>query len=68
MEVDIMLCSLSSKLSSQEMEAIKSLEQELGKTLLSFTCHEIKPTSLNEDQIDRIQSLEKKIGVSLVAV
>jgi hypothetical protein len=67
-EVENMLCSLSTKLGQQDLEHIKSLEKEVGKTILSFTCHEVKPASLNEDQINKIKNFESQIGVSLVAV
>ena len=63
-----MLCSLSSKLGTEDLNAIKTLEQELGMVLLSFNCHDLNPAQLTEDQLSRVQSLEGKLGVALVAV
>jgi len=54
-----MLCSLS-KLDDSQLGQIESLEKELGKTLLSFTCHDIKPAELKGDELEKIKNLEKK--------
>ena len=62
-----MLCSLSD-LDSSKLTEIQSLEKELGKTLLSFSCHDIKPDEIQENDLERIKTLEQKLGVSLVAV
>jgi len=62
-----MLCSLSS-LDKDQLERIKSLEQELGKSLLSFTCHDIQAAKLNDEQLQKIRRLEDQLGVVLVAV
>lgn len=58
-----MLCSLSTKLG-----AIKTLEKELGKTLLAFSCYPLKPAEISKDQLAKVQEVEKKLGISLVAV
>ncbi len=63
-----MLCSLSSKLTEDHLQSIRSLEEEIGKTLLAFSCHDIKPSSLNENELSKIQKLEKDLSISLVAV
>ena len=62
-----MLCSLSN-LDGTQLDKIKSLEEEMGKQLLSFTCHDINPAELKDDELNRIQSLESQLGVSLIAV
>ncbi len=62
-----MLCSLSS-LDNSQLEKIISLEKELGKQLLSFTCHDVKPAELQDNEINQIQNLENELGFSLVAV
>jgi hypothetical protein len=62
-----MLCSLS-HLKDQDLDQIRSLENELGKTLLAFSCHQGSPTPLAETELGKIQSLEKNLGLSLVAV
>ena len=62
-----MLCSLS-QLNGMEMDEIKALELELGITVLAFSCHQAEPKKLDKDTLDRIQSLENRLGLSLVAV
>jgi hypothetical protein len=62
-----MLCSLSN-LNNQDLEQIQSLEAELGKPLLAFSCHRTAPAMLAKTELDKIQNLEKKLNISLVAV
>ena len=63
-----MICSLSSNVSQATLKSINDLESELGKTLLAFSCHSVKPSTLSADELKKIQALEKKLGVSLIAV
>ena len=63
-----MLCSLATKVSDETVAAINTLEKDLGKTLLAFQCHNLKPSDLSEDELQRIKEVESKLGVSLVAV
>jgi hypothetical protein len=62
-----MLCTLS-HLDGQVIEQIKALEDELHQTLLAFSCHNVNPTPLETDKLAKIQELENKLGISLVAV
>lgn len=62
-----MLCSYS-KTESIDLEAIQGLEKNLGKTLLAFSCQDIKPAEIKDEELARINELEKKLGVVLVAV
>lgn len=62
-----MLCTLS-HLDSQAIEQIKALENELQQTLLAFSCHNVLPTQLEADKLAKIQQLENKLGISLIAV
>ncbi len=63
-----MFCSLSTNLSKEDLTLINSLEAELGATLLAYSCHEGEPADISEDKVKKIQMLERKLGVSLVAV
>jgi len=63
-----MLCSLATKLNPEDLQAIKALEQELALPLLAFACHDIKSAAVNTEQLGKIQALENRLGVSLVAV
>lgn len=63
-----MLCSLSTKLAEPEMRDITTLENELGHPLLAFSCHEVAAAELKPEELQKIQELEAKLGVSLVAV
>ncbi|AEB08473.1 hypothetical protein [Desulfobacca acetoxidans] len=63
-----MLCSLSTKLGPEELQAINTLEQELATPLLAFSCHDLKPAEMSSAQLSQIQALENRLGISLVAV
>jgi hypothetical protein len=64
-----MLCSLSTKLGSEDLMAINALEKELGTPLLAFSCRsDLKPADVSGDQLAKIKALEGKLGLSLVAV
>ena len=64
-----MLCSLSTKLSSDDLQAINALESELGTPILAFSCRgDIKPADVSTDNLAKIQALENKLGLSLLAV
>ncbi len=62
-----MLCSLS-KLDDAGIGKIKSLEEDLGKKLLSFSCHELSHADLDDSELQKVKSLESSLGVSLIAV
>ncbi len=62
-----MLCSLT-KLSETDLKEINLLETEIKKPLLAFACHNVRPAQLSDDEMERVQTLEKKLGMSLVAV
>ncbi len=63
-----MLCSLSNKLDESTLKSVQDLEKGLGKTLLAFSCHDLKASTLDADQLSKIQKLENDLSVSLVAV
>ncbi len=63
-----MLCSLSTKLTPEDLQAITALEQELAVPLLAFSCHDVQPAALKPEQLSKIQALENRLGLSLVAV
>ena len=62
-----MLCSLSS-LDESKVTEIQALEKDLGKTLLSFSCHDIQAAEVPDEDLAKIKALENKLSVSLVAV
>ncbi|UWX57662.1 hypothetical protein NY406_10805 [Chlorobaculum sp. MV4-Y] len=62
-----MLSSLS-KLTPEQLEEIRSLEQKLGKTLLSFSSYDVVSEDLDAEEIAALQALEEKLGTMLVAV
>jgi len=67
-EENIMLCSIG-KIEEKQLDEIRSLEEELGKTILAFQCGgETKPAALDEKQLQRIRDLEEKLHLTLVAV
>lgn len=62
-----MVCSLS-KLTEQELSAIQQLERNIKKSLLAFSCHDLKIAELSPEDLKSIQTLENRLGISLVAV
>jgi hypothetical protein len=62
-----MMCSLS-RLEPKELDTIQSLEQEVGRPLLAFSCHDIKAAELRDEQLAKIRDLEAKLGIYLVAI
>ena len=62
-----MLSSLS-KLTPEQLEEIRSLEQKLGKTRLSFSSYDVVSEDLNPEEVAALQALEDKLGTMLVAV
>jgi len=63
-----MLCSLASGLGQEDLGEITRLERDLGVTVLAYTCHEVEPASLDDEQLGRLRDLEDTLGVRLVAV
>ncbi len=62
-----MLSSLS-KLSPAELEEVRRLELELGKTLLSYSSYDVVADDLTDEDLVRVRQLEKRLGTSLVVV
>ena len=62
-----MLCSLAS-LDKEKVEAIQALEKKMGKTVLAFSCRDLKADILKDDEIAQIKEAESRLGLSLVAV
>lgn len=54
-----MLSSLS-KLTAEDLAEIRKLEQDLGKTLLSFSGYDVIAGNLSDDELLRVRELEKK--------
>ncbi len=63
-----MICSFSNNLDANALKTIADLEKDLGKTLLSFSCHDLTTSSLSADELQKVKDAESKLGVSLVAV
>ncbi|KJS28951.1 MAG: hypothetical protein VR64_22105 [Desulfatitalea sp. BRH_c12] len=63
-----MLCSIATNIDESTLQTIQDLEKDLGKSLLAFKCHELKPSIVSDGELSRIKEVEKKLGMSLVAV
>jgi hypothetical protein len=63
-----MICSITNNMDEATLKSLTDLEKDLGKTLLAFSCHDVKPSMLSADELQKVQDVEKKLGVSLVAV
>jgi len=62
-----MICSLSN-LTDEDLAQIRSLESELDSPLLAFSCHGIRPAVLDDEKLQKIEALENRLGISLLAV
>jgi hypothetical protein len=62
-----MMCSLSA-LDQNKINAIKEMEQKIGKTVLAFSCREIEPAELTREELALIADTEKQLGLLLIAV
>ncbi|KZK74887.1 MAG: hypothetical protein A3K90_10105 [Pelodictyon luteolum] len=62
-----MLPTLSA-LTQSQIEEVRSLERELGKTILSFSGCDVSPEVLTPGELEKIRELEDRIGTMLVAV
>jgi hypothetical protein len=67
-EEKIMLCSIATHMNESTLQTIKELEKDLGKTLLAFKCHDLRPSMLSAEQLRKLQEIENNLGISLVAV
>lgn len=62
-----MLYSLSN-IPADKLAEIQAIEAEIGRPLLAFSPVETEPAKLDGAKIEKIQQLEKDLGVVLVAV
>jgi hypothetical protein len=62
-----MLSSLS-KLTPEQIGEIRKLEEELGKTMLSFSSYDVIAGGLSTEELARVRELEKQIGTVLIAL
>ncbi|NTW83434.1 MAG: hypothetical protein HGB36_08725 [Chlorobiaceae bacterium] len=62
-----MLSSLS-KLTPAQLEAVRALEKEIGKTLLSYSGYDVVADDLAAHELEKVRELEKTLGTALVAV
>jgi len=62
-----MICNLS-KLSENDLKEINQLETEIKTPLLAFSCHDIQSAILTDDALSKVEILEKKLRISLLAV
>ncbi len=62
-----MICSLS-KLDDKKLQEVQALEKNLGKPLLAFACYDTKPAQVDKEELSKINDLEHRLGITLVAV
>jgi len=62
-----MICSYAT-VDEEKLKSLQKLGKNMGRTLLAFSCQEIKPAQLTPEQLENIQTLEKDLGVVLVAL
>jgi hypothetical protein len=62
-----MHCTLA-KIDDTSLDQIKNLEKKTGKVVLAYACQPAKAANLNPDEVKELQGLEKKLGMTLVAL
>lgn len=62
-----MICSYDIA-DDNKIKALQEAEKEVGTTLLAIKCEEYKPAALTKEQLERIQILEKELGLVVIAV
>ncbi len=62
-----MICSFLN-LSENDLKEINQLETEIKAPLLAFSCHDVSSAILTDDALVKVEGLEKKLGISLLAV
>ena len=62
-----MYCTLA-ELDKGKLNAVKDLEKQTGKTILAWSCAELKPAGLDQGTLAELQEAEKKTGLVLLAV
>ena len=63
-----MLYSISQTLRPEDVSQVQSLEQEIGKNVLAFSPQPLQHSNLSSEEIVKLQELEKKLGIVLLAV
>jgi hypothetical protein len=63
-----MLCSIATRVDESKLQVINDLEKDLGKTILAFQCHQVSPSRLSTEELRKIQEVETRLGISLIAV
>ncbi len=62
-----MICSYDA-VDDKKINALQEVEKDVGKVLLAINCQEFKPAELTPEQLDRVQALEKELGMVVIAV
>mgnify|MGYP000468093155 CR=1 FL=1 len=63
-----MLYSIAQTLRPEDVSQVQSLEQEIGKNILAFSPQPLEHSNLSSQEVEKLQELEKKLGIVLVAV
>lgn len=54
-------------LDRDSLKAVQALEDDIGSPLVAMSTVEADPAALPEDKLTKIRSLEKELGIVLVA-
>ncbi len=55
-------------LGNDQLQQIKSLEKQLGKTIIALKGHETNLAELSTEQLAMLKQSEGKLGLTLIAV
>ena len=56
------------KLTQEQVDKIRRFESETGKRVLVFEEHQVHPDQLDEQELQKLKSLEKELGLVVVAI
>lgn len=62
-----MMCTLT-PLDAKKEDELKKMEQQMGKTLLAYSCSSTEPAQLSDAELNRLREFEQKLGLVLIAV
>jgi len=62
-----MICSYA-PMDEKKLDSLQRLEEEMGQTLLAYSCHNMKPAELTPEQVERLKKVEEELGVVIVAL
>ncbi len=55
-------------LGNDQLQQIKTLEKQLGRTVLAFRGHDANLAKLSSEQLESLRNAESELGLTLIAL